>query len=92
MLTYKDRNDLHILLDKYKESEGLNISLSEGNWTITEGVYSKWWELYYGDAAKDILPIADCVGGIVRVSSTNSYRLPPTEIKGVILSCLTYLK
>lgn len=92
MLTIKDRNDLHILLDEYKQRDGLNISLSEGNWTITEGVYAKWWELYYGDADKDILPIADCVGGIVRVSSTNSNRLPPSEIKGIILSCLTYLK
>lgn len=79
--------ELREVLELYKSSEAESpVVLSAGEWTIAEGGYDKWWEIYYGQNCR---PIAECVARKVSV-----YGFSATDnelIKNVILSVLDYL-
>lgn len=92
MLRAYDKADLVDLLKEYKESEGFDVLVCNGNWTLTEGAYSKWWELYYGE---NTVPVAECVAGTVVFPAKDCEPETSTlfsEVKDIILAELSYLK
>lgn len=88
MFSELSKESLQNLLRRYKASEEESpIVLYESNWTIAEGGYDKWWEIYYG---KDSRPVAECIAGNVSVYGFSD--ADNEVIKNIILSVLTYLK
>lgn len=81
-------NDLVKVLREYKQRDaGRPITLSEGNWTIAEGGYDRWFDIYYNHNHS---PVADCIAGEVSVYGfTDKYNV---IIKEIILNILDYLK
>lgn len=88
MFSEISKNQLKEVLQRYKDSDGNSpIVISEDDWTIAEGGYDKWWEIYYG---RDSRPVAECIAGNVSVYGFSV--ADNNEIKKIILSILSYLK
>ena len=88
MFSEISKNYLKKVLQRYKDSDKDSpIVVSEDDWTIAEGGYDKWWEIYYGC---DPRPVAECIAG--KVSVYGFSVADNNEIREIILSILSYLK
>lgn len=82
------KNDLIEVLNNYKQNDAESpIALSEGDWTIAEGGYDCWFEIYHG---QNCTPVAECVAGKISVYGFTDAE--NKEIKKIILRVLDYLK
>lgn len=81
-------NDLKEIFRKYFNcNDESPVIISKGYWTLAEGGYNEWWELYYGS---ELRSVAVCKKGIVSVYGFSDDE--NKKAKEIILSILLYLK